>query len=301
MPLGVLFWSPPVPGLGQECGPEALESIHPSWKLEAEKFGPWTPACLVCEGEGSRVWLGRGGAAERSVFLAGTITSSLDAGWHLADRGCLQDWGSVLAASQTVGRGQLRREWHSPPGNIYAALRLPGGFPWAPELLPLAMGHVVSAAFLDMGVELAIKWPNDLILAGRKVGGILIEERRCICMAGIGINLLASTISPTRTGAAFPAGGLDQAIQAPAPATLWLYLVHAVENCYETLLSSSTSSEFISLVEQRLAFMGRRVAVDGRPDIRGRVAGISEKGGLILREGRRDTVISSGSIFPLDA
>jgi BirA family transcriptional regulator, biotin operon repressor / biotin---[acetyl-CoA-carboxylase] ligase len=302
MPLdGVLFWSTPLSHLGQECDPETLRSIHPTWTAEAERFGPWDPACLLCEGPGSRVWLGRGMAKGRTLFLTGQVTSSLDAGWHLIGKGCLPEWGSVLAASQTGGRGQLRRQWHSPPGNIYGALRLPGGFPWSPELLPLVAGYLFSTAFLDMGVELAIKWPNDLILAGRKVGGILIEERRGVCMAGIGINLLSSTIQQMRIGAAFPAGGLDSAIQVPTPAALWLDLVHAVENCYETVLSSSTSSEFISLVEKRLAFVGRRVAVDGKPDIRGRVAGISEKGGLILRDGCRETVISSGSIFPLDA
>jgi BirA family transcriptional regulator, biotin operon repressor / biotin---[acetyl-CoA-carboxylase] ligase len=266
-----------------------------------DRYAPWHPACLICEGEGSRVWVSGSGSREKPLYLAGELRSSLDAGWHLLKRGCFPVWASILAALQTRGRGQLRREWHSPPGNVYAAMRLPGGFPWEQGLLPILVGYLMLEGLSERGFELRIKWPNDLLLEGRKVGGILVEEKQGVCLAGVGINLSSVELPSPGAGAAAAAGSLDQAGRRLTPAALWCVLVQSAESCYESLLSSSTSSEFISLVQQHLAFLGRRVAVAGQPDIQGRVAGISDSGGLLLRAGGRDSVVSSGSIVPVDS
>ena len=59
------------------------------------------------------------------VWRFGEVPSCLDTAMHLAVSGRLAFWDSVQCVAQTAGRGQLRRAWHSPPGNIYAALRLP--------------------------------------------------------------------------------------------------------------------------------------------------------------------------------
>jgi BirA family transcriptional regulator, biotin operon repressor / biotin---[acetyl-CoA-carboxylase] ligase len=295
------IWSPPLTDLGPECTPETLELLHPSFRDEVAEYGPWRPGCLRCEGEGSRVWIAGHGRKGRPVYVAGTLSSSLDAGWHLLAKGCLHPWGSVLAAVQTRGRGQLRREWHSPPGNIFGALLLPGPFPWPPELLPLLVGYLILVALREKGLDLQIKWPNDLLLGEKKVGGILIEERQGACLAGIGINLFSPPFPPTREGAIVTAGGLDQAGHVFTPIALWRDLVHVAENCYESMLSSHTSSEFIPLVQRRLAFLGRRVALAAHPEVQGRIVGISDNGGLLLQDGGRDTVVTSGSINPVDA
>ena len=104
---------------------------------------------------------------------------------------------ALLAEMQTAGRGRGDRRWHSPAGgNIYLSLgwrfRKPG-----PEYsaLPLAVAVAVSEAIAAMGVQGAgIKWPNDILVDGRKLAGILVESQGrgqagASVIAGVGINV----------------------------------------------------------------------------------------------------------------
>jgi BirA family biotin operon repressor/biotin-[acetyl-CoA-carboxylase] ligase len=109
----------------------------------------------------------------------------------------LPDRFALVVDSQTAGRGRQGRIWHSPPGaNLYLSLfaRLPlpaaqlGG-------LSLVIGIGVAETLRDLGaVEVGLKWPNDLLARGRKLGGILIEIAssrggHCEVVIGIGTNL----------------------------------------------------------------------------------------------------------------
>src|SRR6267143_1127529 len=88
----------------------------------------------------------------------------------------------VLADHQSRGRGRLSHRWESPPGTALLV-----SFVIAPNpLLSLAAG-VAAAEACGRGVRL--KWPNDLLLEGRKVGGILVEASPSKAVCGIGINL----------------------------------------------------------------------------------------------------------------
>jgi len=91
--------------------------------------------------------------------------------------------GSVVVADhQTSGRGRLEHRWEAPPGTALLV-----SFVLAPNpLLSLAAG-VAAAEACDQDVRL--KWPNDLLLGGRKVGGILVEATAAKAVCGIGINL----------------------------------------------------------------------------------------------------------------
>jgi len=104
------------------------------------------------------------------------------------------DRAVLIADAQSAGRGRLGRAWLSPPGaNLYLSmfLRHPEGRPFAPGLA-LALGVAACEAVRGAGFEQAgLKWPNDLLAAGRKLGGILIESVSGLggVVAGIGINL----------------------------------------------------------------------------------------------------------------
>jgi BirA family biotin operon repressor/biotin-[acetyl-CoA-carboxylase] ligase len=88
----------------------------------------------------------------------------------------------VIADHQTAGRGRLEHRWEAPPGTaLLASFVLPPN-----PLLSLAAG-VAAAEACAQGVRL--KWPNDLLLGGRKVGGILVEAKAAKAICGIGINL----------------------------------------------------------------------------------------------------------------
>jgi BirA family biotin operon repressor/biotin-[acetyl-CoA-carboxylase] ligase len=88
----------------------------------------------------------------------------------------------VVADQQTSGRGRLGRRWEAPPGSaLLASFVLP-----ARPLASLAAGVAAAEA---CGPSVRLKWPNDLLLDGRKVAGVLVERRGERCVVGIGVNL----------------------------------------------------------------------------------------------------------------
>lgn len=121
----------------------------------------------------------------------------------------------LLAERQTAGRGRRGRTWLAAPGEV---LCLSIGWAFAPPLpdlsaLSLAIGVCCAQALQRVGIDgVALKWPNDLIAAGGKLGGILIETRTepgeglCVVI-GVGINLALSAA----TRAAILAFGTDPA------------------------------------------------------------------------------------------
>jgi BirA family transcriptional regulator, biotin operon repressor / biotin---[acetyl-CoA-carboxylase] ligase len=98
----------------------------------------------------------------------------------------------LRAEQQTGGRGRMGRDWASPPGNLYAStiVRLQPHDPAAPTL-----ALVVAVALVDVvhayapGVAVTIKWPNDLLIDGAKLAGILLERAGDAVVVGIGVNL----------------------------------------------------------------------------------------------------------------
>ena len=100
--------------------------------------------------------------------------------------------GPILLAAeeQTAGRGQRGRRWHSPRGaGITFSLAVPMQRP-ARELaaLPLVAGVAVARALRALGAQVALKWPNDLVVGEAKLGGILVESRNGVAVIGVGIN-----------------------------------------------------------------------------------------------------------------
>lgn len=237
---------------------------------------------------------------DTTVTLCGAATSSLDVAHALAQRGMLNVWDSVLCASQTSGRGQLRRPWQSPPGNIYAALRLPLGEAFDTEGASVLVGTMLAHAFNDCGIPVRLKWPNDLLLHDGKCGGILLEERNHVLLAGIGINVISSPPrEQLREGCAALATDLSSNGYNLSPMALWAQLVKLGGFWYQALIARTGGVAWHHMAGQYLAWVGREVWVDGELDGRpGRIAGIDASGGLRLRIGDHEHVIRSGSIMP---
>jgi BirA family biotin operon repressor/biotin-[acetyl-CoA-carboxylase] ligase len=112
----------------------------------------------------------------------------------------------VIAESQTAGRGRLGRQWHSPSGKgIWMSLILTPKIPlfYTPQLTLLAAVALCRSIHKVCQVDIGIKWPNDLLIGGKKISGILLEssgedERLKYVVAGIGIsaNLLTEDYPP---------------------------------------------------------------------------------------------------------
>lgn len=117
----------------------------------------------------------------------------------------------VVARTQSAGRGRLGRTWASPPGGLWCSVLLE--LPDVPSRLPLLVAVAAAdAARAVSGADVRVKWPNDLVLAGRKVGGILVEALPPHAVVGIGLNVrvdLAALPPEVRAeaGSLLPAGG----------------------------------------------------------------------------------------------
>lgn len=134
----------------------------------------------------------------------------------------LPAWSAVVAARQTGGRGQRERSFTSDPGGLYLTAVVPfDGDAAGWRGFALAIGRAVLNALTEMGIEdLRLRWPNDLMIGSRKVGGILVEQGgpRTL-LVGLGLNI---TNRPWLTDHAlrYVAGRLldhtDRALTGPA-------------------------------------------------------------------------------------
>ncbi len=95
----------------------------------------------------------------------------------------------VVAREQTGGRGRMGRPWASPPGGLWLSILLHPEDPADPRLALVVAVGVAEAARSRSGAAVALKWPNDLVLGGRKVGGVLVESVPPWAVAGIGLNV----------------------------------------------------------------------------------------------------------------
>ncbi|USB35051.1 biotin--[acetyl-CoA-carboxylase] ligase [Paenibacillus sp. YPG26] len=131
----------------------------------------------------------------KQLKILEVTTSTQEEVRRLAEEGA-PEGTLVIAEEQTGGRGRLGRKFFSPPGKgIWMSLLLRPDRPLscAPQLTLLFAVAVCRAIKAATGVESGIKWPNDLLVQGRKISGILLEsvaedDRIRYCIAGIGIN-----------------------------------------------------------------------------------------------------------------
>lgn len=141
-------------------------------------------------------WEGRSaGAWARRLSVAtpefhARIGSTSDRARELAAAGCALP-AVVVADRQRRGRGRRGRRWESDtPHGLWFTMARKG---WAAgtETLPLRVGLAVARALetIAPGVRVEIKWPNDLLVGGRKIGGVLCERPPGVVLVGIGLNL----------------------------------------------------------------------------------------------------------------
>jgi BirA family transcriptional regulator, biotin operon repressor / biotin---[acetyl-CoA-carboxylase] ligase len=213
----------------------------------------------------------------------------------------------VVAREQTAGRGRRGREWVSAPGNLYATLLLldPAPAEAAPQLAfvtGLAVHDAIIERARDLGEALALKWPNDVLYANRKLAGILIESEmaanRLAVAVGIGVNC---TRHPAQTS--FPATDLDEAGQKVAPESLLYALSHTMMRRLDQWKRGAGFAQIRADWLKRATGLGREITVRlaGR-EASGHFEGLDDAGQLLLRlgDGRLQT-ITAGDVFPVAA
>lgn len=242
-------------------------------------------------------------AVAAATYLAGACLSTFEVAWDLMRRNALPEWGAVLASLQREGRGQLRRQWHSPRGNLYVTFRLPRAANLSGDAAAVVTGYLLVRSLNALGFLLFLKWPNDLLSSdGRKVGGILLEERDGVLLAGLGLNLVEAPAA-LRTAAATPAAVMFPNCEAPgdeplSPFRLWQSLVERCIMEYTCSISGRDLKEILAAADSVLAWKGRRVLVveNDTPVRSGECMGLGPRGGLVVRAHGADNEVFSGSL-----
>ncbi|MFI5011854.1 MAG: biotin--[acetyl-CoA-carboxylase] ligase [Hyphomicrobiales bacterium] len=210
----------------------------------------------------------------------------------------------VVAQRQTRGRGRHGRSWTSPSGNLYASLILidPCDIATAPELgfiAGLALFDAVEALTGLGHPRLSLKWPNDLLVDGRKCAGILLEGHRLrdgafALIIGIGVNIAAAPSDPPN------AARLEVYAPSATAGPFFALLSDAVADRFSEFAAAPLSQAHFAAWAERAHGIGSRVRVRlPGGDMVGLFRGL-EQGRLLLdtADGRRR--LDAGDLYVLD-
>ncbi len=203
----------------------------------------------------------------------------------------------VVSGRQSGGKGRLGRTWESPEGGVYlSALVRPSCAPADVAPLALACALGVARGLESLGVVCEVKWPNDVLIDGRKVAGLLLEmsaetDRVEWVVVGCGVNVRRVGIG--LPGAAFVGDHVDVAPSNVAAAVLGGLAVAYRE--FEAGGFASLQGDY----ESRHVLGGRAVAVrdgEGEVVVSGVVAGVDDLGRLLVRHAEGIVPVVAGEV-----
>lgn len=183
----------------------------------------------------------------------------------------------VIADVQTAGKGRMGRDWYSPEGGLWMSVLLQLS---KNCLIPLTAGVAICEAFHNYGIRPNIKWPNDILLHGKKIAGILTEVINDKVILGMGINLNVRQ---------FPDGLIDKASSVLIETrnhfdaqTFCHHLCKTLDENYRILKDEQVDT-LLAKWRNYSVMLGRDVTVK-LPDrtVFGRVLDIDRRGGLIV-------------------
>jgi BirA family transcriptional regulator, biotin operon repressor / biotin---[acetyl-CoA-carboxylase] ligase len=232
-----------------------------------------------------------------------TVGSTNDEAKRLAREGAAE--GTIVwALVQTAGRGRRGSLWASPRGNLYASLLLR---PDAPARRALQLGFVAAVALGDAlsttvpGLSgLSYKWPNDVLLGGRKLAGILLEaesgggEGLAFLVVGFGVNLVSSPQE-----AEFPATSLaEQQLGPIAPGAVLEAFAWRFRDWAQRWREEGFAPVRAAW-RARAAMLGEPIRVRlGSVTLYGRARDLDQRGELLLETADGLRQISTGQVFP---
>ncbi|WP_432798232.1 biotin--[acetyl-CoA-carboxylase] ligase [Poriferisphaera sp. WC338] len=229
----------------------------------------------------------------------------------------------VSADRQTAGRGRMGRAWQSPAGGAWLSLVWPSAhnavkMQSSPLVVGLAVGNAIAelvqgeqVGMLDASVVLKIKWPNDLLLDGRKIAGILCEQvlnasigradsHGCTMILGVGINANVDTHT-LGSDLRQPPISLAEAIGHPIdlPKLISLCGKHIVSSM-QRLEQNGFAGEMRAKIQSQLAWLNESVELDVGSKVQtGTFMGIDDQGRLLIEANGVMTPHTSGEISKL--
>ncbi len=240
-------------------------------------------------------------------FLAETGSTNAEL-VRQASESALADFTVVATANQTAGRGRLDRVWVAPPGRTIAVsvLLAPGAVPiarlgWMPLLAGLAMTRAVAS--LATAHSVALKWPNDVLVDGLKVSGLLTEllpgGRGVVVGAGLNLTMTDDEL-PTPKATSLTLVGVEE--HDIVDRALAAYLVE-LRRAYDAFVATGLDPEagLRAAVTAACATIGREVRVElpGTPDLHGTATDIDELGRLVVRRDAELLPVAAGDVTHL--
>lgn len=211
----------------------------------------------------------------------------------------------VVAGRQTMGRGRRGREWTSKPGNLYASLLLyPKKSLTEAATLSFVAGVAIRQAIVDLaqpaGERINLKWPNDLLVDGKKIAGILLESSleqggdNPAIVIGVGVNCAHS---PNDTE--FPATNLASAGIDINPSELFNRIAIKFNEFYEIWMQKNGFTDIRDHWLKSAAGIGKPITVRlGDREIQGVFESLDANGQLILLESNnKKTIVTAGDVF----
>jgi len=191
----------------------------------------------------------------------------------------------IIAGTQTAGKGRIGRSWLSPEGSLAMSVILKPPLKNLPHLVMIAALAVVGAIKQVSGLDAAIKWPNDVLINGKKVCGILIETEVAegkVNYADIGIGINVNFNAGDLPEIADIATSLShESYKEISVVQLAAALMDELERLY---LAARDGIPVHREWQQRMETLGKRVKVDtGRTIEHGVAETVTENGNLVLR------------------
>jgi BirA family biotin operon repressor/biotin-[acetyl-CoA-carboxylase] ligase len=210
----------------------------------------------------------------------------------------------VVADHQTGGRGRLDRTWETPPGTAvtFSLLLRPtvpaSSWPW----LPLLVGHTVAKALTALGYDARVKWPNDVLLDGLKVAGILVErvdtDSGPAAVVGVGVNVAtAAEELPVPTATSLAVAKPDA---APSREDVLLGVAAGIREGYDAWQAGGqeAADRLRASYVGQCATIGQEVRVDlpGGTTITGRAVDIDPDGRLVVETADGQQKVGAGDV-----
>jgi BirA family biotin operon repressor/biotin-[acetyl-CoA-carboxylase] ligase len=259
-----------------DLGYEIEATPHVGYKLKSipDKLYPWE-----IQGNLNTKFIGK------KIHYHKSLDSTQNIGWNLGLTGA-EEGEVIVTETQEKGRGRMQRDWVSPLGGIYLSLLLRPQFlliqdvPQITLLIGLGCIYGIKKA---TGIECQVKWPNDIYLKGKKVGGILCEiqaeaDQVHFVVCGIGINVNTKDLPQEATSLFLNTKSKLSRIDVTKR------ILEEIENCY---LRAQREGFYNILKEwgNYCILWGRRIRVNiSNNEVEGEAQGIDEKGYLLIRK-----------------
>lgn len=232
------------------------------------------------------------------------VTSTLDEARRDAGQFPNPTW--FTATRQTASRGRRGRPWVAPEGNFYGTVSIPCADPEGASLrsfvAALALADALQAVMGD-GPTLSLKWPNDVLLNGGKVAGILLESltahgRMWGVAVGIGVNLIAApTLDQVEEGAVYPVSVKGESGADITPDALLAHLAPAFAT-WDAQLTTYGFEPIRTAWLARAARLGETITARlPNENITGRFDTVDKNGYLVLNTAKGPRSIAAADVF----